>query len=106
MGKTPNGKGKLKQGILSNIYYQFLNGHRYRSNSNDQQKINKEYFVGDENGNPVGGASFGIFCGKFWYNPHPSKENTGPCFFRPYRPGINAICISNTIIHLFAMNSD
>ena len=95
MGKAPNGNGKIKQGILSNIYYQFLNGHRYHSNSNDKQKINKEYFVGDENGNPVGGASFGIFCGKFWYNPHPSKENTGPCFFRPFRPGINATLYSS-----------
>ena len=94
MGTTPD--GKLKQGMLSNIYYQFLNGQRYR-NSNDQQKNNKEYFVGDENGNPVGGASFGIFCGKFWYNPHPSKENTGPCFFRPYRPGINAMFFCSII---------
>ena len=99
---------KPKRGMFSNIYYKFLSGTRYRKlNGSKSKKLDemictttvlksilqledgeKDYFVGDENGNPVGGASFGIFCGKAWYDPDPAHFSSGPCFFRPSLAGI------------------
>lgn len=83
--------GGNKKGSFSNMYYKILNGKTYWKGETGMFKggIEKfkypEYFVGDKNGNPVGGSSFNIHCHGYWYDP--DRIYGGPCHFRPLTPG-------------------
>ena len=84
--------GGNKKGSFSNMYYKILNGKTYWKGATGMFKggIEKfkypEYFVGDKNGDPVGGSSFNIHCHGYWTDPH--RKYGGPCHFRPLRQGI------------------
>ena len=79
------------RGSFSNMYYKILNGKTYWRGVDETYKGQyPEYFVGDKNGDPVGGTSFSIHCHSAW-NDSERTGSGGPCHFRPSHPGIFCI---------------
>ena len=77
--KILNGKTSEKSGT-------FWRGNTGMFKGNDYERFQyPEYFVGDKNGNPVGGNSFNIHCHAYWTDPE--RVYGGPCHFRPLIPG-------------------
>ena len=87
---------------FSNIYHKYLNGKTYWRGSTDQFGDNgdtnnadprqeyPDYFIGDKEGNPVGGTSWMIRCRSAWNDTESGDEKRefgGPCHFRPSHPG-------------------
>ena len=79
--------GGNKKGSFSNMYHKILNGKTFwRGNVETFNEGYPEYFIGDKNGNPVGGNSFNIHCHSGWNDTE--RKRGGPCHFRPHHPGI------------------
>ena len=77
---------------FSNMYFKFLNGKTFWRGDADNfgGKNYPKYFIGDKNGNPVGGTSWGIGCKSGWNDTESGAEKRkhgGPCHFRPSHPG-------------------
>ena len=89
--KWIGGAGATPGGSFSNIYYKFLNGKTFWRGTNDNfdQFGYSEYFVGDKEGNPVGGTSFKVVCKGAWEGEDGEEKRKygGPCQFRPSHPG-------------------
>ena len=80
--------GGNKKGSFSNMYHKILNGKTFwRGNVETFNEGYPEYFIGDKNGNPVGGSSFNIHCHAGWNDTE--RRVGGPCHFRPNHPGIS-----------------
>ena len=80
----------MMKGTMSNMYYKFLNGKTYWRGNAETFKSDG-YFVGDANGDPVGGTAFYTSCTKAWNDPE--RAFGGPCHFRPTHPGIPLLYI-------------
>ena len=74
----------MMKGTMSNMYFKFLNGKTYWRGNAETFKSDG-YFVGDANGDPVGGTAFYTSCTKAWNDPE--RAFGGPCHFRPTHPG-------------------
>ena len=77
---------------FSNIYHKFLNGKTFwRGNNNEfGGRSYPDYFIGDKDGNPVGGTAWSIRCRMQWNDTESGEEKRkfgGPCDFRPSHPG-------------------
>ena len=83
--------GGNKKGSFSNMYHKILNGKTFwRGNVETFNEGYPEYFIGDKNGDPVGGNSFNIHCHSGWNDDE--RERGGPCHFRPQHPGMYHCC--------------
>jgi len=85
--------GTFGVGSFSNMYYKYLNGKTFWRGGNDLFGADYEklgYFIGDKEGNPVGGTAFIITCKAQWNDTESGPEKRkygGPCQFRPTHPG-------------------
>ena len=53
-----------------------------------------DYFLGDKEGNPVGGTAFSVVCKGAWNDDESGVEKRkygGPCQFRPTSPGTETL---------------
>jgi len=82
-----------KFGSFSNMYYKYLNGKTFWRGNDDIFGAGYGelgYFIGDKEGNPVGGTAFIITCKAAWNDTESGAEKRkygGPCQFRPTHPG-------------------
>ena len=89
--------GRDRQGgkanrTFSNMYHKFLNGKTFWRGNNEEfgGRNYPDYFIGDKDGNPVGGTAWSIHCRMQWNDTESGEEkrrNGGPCDFRPSHPG-------------------
>ena len=89
--------GRHRQGgkanrTFSNMYHKFLNGKTFWRGDNEEYggRNYPDYFIGDKDGNPVGGTAWSIRCRMQWNDTESGEEkrrNGGPCDFRPSHPG-------------------
>jgi len=81
---TIGSDGTVK-GLLSNIYYKYLNGEMYKRAGNGiGSRLERSYWVGDQLGRPVGGTGWSLHCHGAW---NTSTPEAGPCDFRPTHTG-------------------
>ena len=60
---------------FSNIYHKFLNGKTFWRGDNEEYggRNYPDYFIGDKDGNPVGGTAWSIRCRSQWNAWIPMK---------------------------------
>lgn len=78
--------GGSKFGSISRMYYKMLNGKTYEPEHCFGCSY-KGFHIGDINGEPVDGPSYGIHCHDYWINDEiGTRGKNGPCHFR-FAPG-------------------